>query len=370
MNILCVISGLSQGGAERVMVDTTARWVRNHRISLLTFYPPSADFFALDSRVDRRSLHIGRRRFWNLGEQWRLLAGIRRTAKEIKPNAVVSFVAKTNVYVLAALIGTGIPVFPCEHSIIDRVDIPNYIRYLRRCLYPLARRVGVLTASAKNDLLRACPKLIADRIVVIPNPVIQPPDPHPGDRRAVRKEFNIPEEAFWIVSLGRLHPVKGYDKLIRTAELLAHRPAITISIFGEGQERAALESQLNNSSRRNVLALPGAVTSPARVLAGADLFVSTSEFEGFPMGITEAMAMGLPVVAFNVPGVGDIVRQGLSGLLVPPGDTNALASAILRLIDDGELRTKLSLAAREFVQDYAPDLIDHIWFEKMFGSRH
>ncbi len=367
MRILCVISALTQGGAEKVMVELSGRWAREHTVDLLTFYPPAYDFFCPDPGVRRGDLGLGRRRFWDLAAQFRLLAGIRRRAVEFKPDAVVSFVAKTNVYVLAALSGTGFPVVACEHSIIDRKDIPLPVRLLRRFLYPRAYRVGVLTESAGKELVRCCPGVADERIAVLPNAIFPAAPVDPVVRQRTREAYGIPQDAFWAISLGRFHPVKRFDLLIDAAA----RPesqGISYTVFGGGALRDELLRDLARSPASSRLSFPGPVASSAEVLSAADLFVSTSVFEGFPMAVAEALAAGLPVVAFDVPGVRDVVRDGVNGLLVPFGDSAALAEAIARLRDDAPLRERLGRAAAGIAETYSPENIDKIWFKSVFGG--
>ena len=108
--------------------------------------------------------------------------------------------------------------------------------------------------------------------------------------------------------------------------------------------------------------LPGLVRQPGRVLARAEVFALTSSVEGFPNALLEAMACGCACVSFDCPsGPADMLEHGVSGLLVPPGDTTALAAAIRTLMGQPALRASLSARAREVKQRFAPAVIFEQW---------
>jgi glycosyltransferase involved in cell wall biosynthesis len=119
------------------------------------------------------------------------------------------------------------------------------------------------------------------------------------------------------------------------------------AIVGDGPERAALEAAAATAQ----VELLGERGDVPEQLAASDVFVLSSRSEGMPMSILEAMAAGLPVVASAVGGIPEIVRDGETGLLVPPGDADALAAALGRLLDDDGLRRRLGAAGRERALD-------------------
>jgi glycosyltransferase involved in cell wall biosynthesis len=112
---------------------------------------------------------------------------------------------------------------------------------------------------------------------------------------------------------------------------------------------------------------PGATSDLEGALTGASIFALSSREEGFPMSIIEAMAYGLPTVAFDcAPGVRELLTDGQDGLIVTPGNTVEFAAALGRLMDDARLRDSLGEAARESVRRYAPDAIIDRW-ERQFA---
>ncbi len=190
------------------------------------------------------------------------------------------------------------------------------------------------------------------RLVRIPNalPDLGPPRTPDLDTRVA-------------VGLGRLTDQKGFDRLLPAfAQVVAQRPDWVLRIYGDGPEREALESQAVDLGLERHVQLMGASRDVSADLARASLFVLSSRTEGFPMVLLEAMAAGLPVVSFACPhGPDEILTDGEDGLLVPDGDIDALAAAVLRLVDDPAQRAALSRRARQTVARYGLDEIGGRW---------
>ena len=179
---------------------------------------------------------------------------------------------------------------------------------------------------------RAC---IAERTVVIPNAVdvrAFPQARHDGRRPLV-------------LSVGRLAEPKDALTLVRA---LAAVPAHGFSalLVGDGPDRPAVEAEVRRFGLQDVT-LAGTRDDVPELLARADVFVLSSRSEGAPLSILEAMAAGLPVVSSRVGGVPELVVDGVTGLLVPPGDPAAMAAALGRLLEDADLRRRLGAAGRE-----------------------
>ncbi|MGQ0617755.1 MAG: glycosyltransferase, partial [Acidimicrobiia bacterium] len=176
--------------------------------------------------------------------------------------------------------------------------------------------------------------------------------PNVASDEALRLGPVAPATAPHLVLLGRVHPQKGIDVLIRAMAILADRyPGLRATVAGdadpgrpeEGARLLALADSLGMGGR---VELVGFVDRPEDVLAGARVYVQPSRHEALPLAILEAMAMGLPVVAADVGGVAELVRHGVNGLLVPPEDPAALAAAIDRVLTEPGLAGRLGAAAR------------------------
>ncbi|QFQ99864.1 glycosyltransferase family 4 protein [Streptomyces phaeolivaceus] len=162
-----------------------------------------------------------------------------------------------------------------------------------------------------------------------------------------------------VVAAGRLFPVKRYDLLIEAfAKVVAERPEWRLRIYGKGPERANLRTAIDTMGLNDHVFLMGPYATLEAEWSKASVAVVSSEWESFGMTILEAMHAGVPMVATDCPhGPREIITDGTDGLLVPPSDPNALASGLLRVIDDPRLRQSLGTAGRTTVQRYAPRLI-------------
>ena len=166
-----------------------------------------------------------------------------------------------------------------------------------------------------------------------------------SQKRANRRTWNIPEDAFVIGIVSKLWKGKGHATLVEAFSLLAAEgPDIRLVIVGEGP----LEPELTRLVRRKAVAdkvvLTGFHREVAPLISMFDLAVLPSLFEGMGRVLLEAMAMGIPVIGSDVGGIPDLVRHGTEGFLVPPGDAAALASSIRCLIHQPRLADKMGRA--------------------------
>ena len=192
----------------------------------------------------------------------------------------------------------------------------------------------------------------AKRVVVIPNGV-NGSIFKSMDRKKLREQYGFSIDAKIVVSVARLVPVKGLDYLIKAVSLLLQTDnKINLLIIGDGSQRAELEELISELKLDNRVRLMG--TIPHEQIAGflnqADVFVLPSLSEGLGIAIIEAMACGIPVIGTNVDGIPDIIKDNDNGVLVPPGDAEALAGAIDKLLQDEELRGRLVVRGLEEVE--------------------
>jgi len=158
----------------------------------------------------------------------------------------------------------------------------------------------------------------------------------------------VRQHATKVVCVANLRREKDHATLIRAFRAVVEvRPDARLVLAGEGPLRRDIESQVATLGLGDSVEMRGAVANVWDVLAEADIFALSSAFEPLGIAVIEAMAAGLPVVATAVGGIPELVRSDETGLLVPAGDSVALANAILRLLDDGELRHALGVAGHE-----------------------
>lgn len=361
--ISLVIHGLGCGGAEKVMVNLAGRLAAaGYQVSLLTT-GNTPDFFSPPDTITRRRLDPEDNpecRWFDLPCQRRRTRALREALLRDRPDVVISFIDLMNIAVLLALAGSSVPVIVAEHSDPRRHPIGWRWSGLRRLLYPRASRVVMLTRDARDWALGLWPRWKA---VAIPNAVEQAPAPIQSSRPAIFGPRNL-------VAMGRLGPEKGFDWLIEAyARLSATFPDWHLIIYGEGQERPRLEALIREKGLEGRIRLPGIEQHPEQVLPHADVFVVSSRYEGFSMVLAETMAMGLPVVSFACSGPLEIVRDGVDGLLAPPGDVAALGDILARLMRDEALRRRLAQAAVAVADRYAPERILELWRNEIEAVR-
>jgi glycosyltransferase involved in cell wall biosynthesis len=190
-----------------------------------------------------------------------------------------------------------------------------------------------------------------DRTAVVPNGIDAAtfaPAPH----RRLRAELGVPDDALLVGLLGNIREAKAYDELLRVADAVRDaEPRIHFAVAGKErrgiyEDLIALRQRLRLEDRVTFL---GYRTDAADLLNGLDLLLSTSTTEGMPLGTLQAMACGLPVVSTRSGGPQEVIDDGRDGLLVPVGDTAAIAAAVLRLARDGAARRTLGDRARRTV---------------------
>jgi GalNAc-alpha-(1->4)-GalNAc-alpha-(1->3)-diNAcBac-PP-undecaprenol alpha-1,4-N-acetyl-D-galactosaminyltransferase len=366
-SILLVIHGLTAGGAERVLTMLANAWAaRGDEVTIATLSSAEeTPFFPLDPRIRRLALGAdgnpgaALRALGALGRNVARVRGIRRAIRVTRPDVVMSYMNVTNVLSIAAAAGTGVPVVATEHIDPSQQQLNPLWTTLRRWAYPHAGRLAVL-----NDrVLEYFPPDIRAKSVVVPNPVIEPA----GGPAVLRAAADPGPRT--IVAMGRMTAQKGFDLLLDAfAQVASRHPAWSLEIWGEGPVRADLIERARALGLDDRVRLPGRTADAYGVLRAADLYVLSSRFEGFPMVLCEAMATGLPVVAFDCrTGPREIVRDGIDGVLVPPGDVAALADALDRLLGDPALRARLASRAPELVERFSLERVLARWDEVFAG---
>jgi glycosyltransferase involved in cell wall biosynthesis len=229
---------------------------------------------------------------------------------------------------------------------------------LTNLLYPLVYRleIGISQQVADNLDRRLVARLLKRRSICLYNAIDLERFGHRAEkvRAQKRQELGLPLEAPVIGTIGRLTQQKGYDLLLEAmVVLLAEMPEARLLLVGDGELASDLKTLAGRLGIAGAVCFAGPRQDVESLLAAMDLFASSSLWEGLPTVILESMAAGVPVVATDVSGTRELVGDGVTGLLVPPGDAQALARAIRQVLRDGALAGVLVQGARRRVEDFS-----------------
>jgi len=362
MKLALLISSMRGGGAERVMATLANGWAaQGIDVTLVTLAPRSNDRYPVDPAVTRIDLHQAgdsRNLLHALANNWSRIRTLRRTIRAHRPDAVISFIAKTNMLAIIATAGLRVPVIVAEHIFLGAKAPKGIWSKLHAPLYRRAAAVVTLTQRGASYIEKnfGCP------VIVIPNPV---PFPSEVETTAVTPTARLDDGEDTgrrtLLAVGRLIPQKGFDLLIEAfARIAAHRPKWDLCILGEGHLRKELEQAIANRGLSDRVSMPGFTSEVRARMRQADLFVLSSRFEGFPMVLLEAMSEGLACVSCDCEtGPGEMIRHGENGWLVPANDVSALAEALDALMQDPGLRRRLGERARGVTSTYSlPAVLD------------
>ena len=169
-----------------------------------------------------------------------------------------------------------------------------------------------------------------------------------GERATVRLEFGLKPEEKLLLRVGRLAVIKGNDVLLRAFATLSHN--CKLLFVGDGEDRERLETLCRELNLGNRVIFAGFRSDMSRLLAAADVFVISSLNEGLPMVLLEAMASRRPIVSTGVGAIPEVITHNKSGLLIPPADAAALASAIAEVLSSPERARELAAEAYAYYQ--------------------
>ncbi len=356
---------LEVGGVERILINLLTCFLREGwEPSLVLNRAQGVMLEAVPPGVPIHDLHVGSFRA--------AVPALARELREHRPAILVSQRGYLNTLAAIAHMAAGRPgrLVLMEHSLISRMPMRPMDRVLGglgSVIYRLADAVVGVSRGVAADLERTM-HLPAGRVGVLYNPAI----PEPAE---VARSLAVPVERPWpedgkplIVTVGRLSPEKGYAMLLEAFGRVRERLDARLAIIGTGPEQAHLERLIATHALQDHVFMLGYQANPYAWLRGADAFVLSSLIESFPTVILEAMAAGVPVVAFDCPeGPREIITPEKDGLLVPPQDPSALAQGLCRVLTDGELSRTLAEGGRERARAFTYEATFHE-YARFFGG--
>jgi L-malate glycosyltransferase len=331
--VAVVMTSFEPGGTERQMTELVrrldpSRWevhlacfeakgpwfdrAAEHAVSVAEF--PVTSFMQPDAL----------RQMWNFARWCR-----RRRIAVVQATEIYS-----NIFALPAAALAGVPARVGSRRGINTDRTRGLVR-LQRLTYTCATNV-VANSRASADQLRL-ERVPEHKIAVVPNGLDFGPFAPRTPRAALRK----------VTVVANLRPLKGHDVLIDAAvEILERFPDARFELIGEGPQRDALLARATAHGVAHAFTFAGHCGDVPARLADTDIFVLPSRSESFPNAILEAMAAGLPIVASGVGGILELIDDGRTGWLVPPGEDEALASRVMHLMADPADAARMGAAAR------------------------
>lgn len=362
MRLLIYIHSLENGGAERVVANLANHWAGiGWEVTVVTVAPQASDFYRVGPGVRRVALNLTGNSANLLAGFWRTarrVQALRRVLRRLRPDVALSAMHTANVVLSMAARGVpGLLAVGSEHNFPPKAPMGIVWETLRRHAYGRLAAVVALTSECAAWLGAHSH---ARRVPVIPNPVCWPlADQEPvGDPALVcRPGRRI------LLAVGRFSEEKNFTTLVALFARLAPRhPEWDLVILGDGPLRAAVCAQAEQGGLTERIFFPGRVGNVGDWYARASLYAMSSHFEGFPNTLVEAMTYGLPAVSFDCDtGPRDIIRHGVDGFLVPPGDAAAMEAALDSLMRDAALRAQFAVRATEARERFSMDKISRMW---------
>ena len=339
------VSSLGDGGAQRVISILSEKMVQTGMdVEIVTYLDvPIVYTICPEVKVTCVEKCTGKKS---------ILSNVLWLRKYFKKNAkiVLSFLAPFNMIALTAVMGTKVPIVVADRNDPAKVPVNPVVRFARDLLYGFADQVVVQTEKNKAYFKR-----LQNKTQVIYNPV--------DLKEYTGCALDCDKEKI-IVTAGRLMPQKNQKMLLNAFRKVSEKfPEYQLVIYGEGNYREELENYVTDLGLEGKVLMPGSVTDLYDRIKKASLFILSSNYEGMPNALIEAMCLGLPVISTKVSGATDLINHQKNGLLVDVGAEEQLADAMEQMLSDDQMRNDMAAEAVRLAQKLLPDEILKQWQE-------
>lgn len=350
--IALYISALRKGGAERVLVNLADYLAENdYQVTMVTQYREENEY-PLNPRVKRlisdiSEEEITKSRILNFMRRFKKLRDI---WKSEKPEVILSFIGKNNILAILTSFGLGNAVAVSVRSEPAREYYNRFMRFMARNLFYAADGVILQT----RECFSFFPKRVRKKAVILKNPV----------NTAFFKKRYEGERDKTIVTVGRVDENKNHRMLIQAfAELAEEFPDYKLIIYGDGDQRKPLLKMVEEMHLQKRILLPGNVDNVPEIIYKAGVFVLSSNKEGMPNALIEAMIMGLAVVSTDCPcgGPKELIDHGVNGLLTPVGDVKSMKDNLQILLKDLQRAEEMGRNAAKTGGIYHPEKVYKEW---------
>lgn len=352
MKVAFHIACLGGGGAERVLVLLANYFASQGHSVYVVANKRCEDEYPLVDAVKKVYIEASEND-GVLKRNLKRIACVRNLCKTKKIDCLVSFMAEPNIRSLIACLGLRTRNIVSVRNDPSK-EYPGKLLMVARSLFHLADVVVLQTSQAKKAF-----EELGDRATIIPNPV------GPSFYRAT-----VDPGSTRIVAAGRLEEQKNHELLIRAfAGVSDEFPDVSLDIFGEGSLRDPLGKIADELQVGDRVVFHGRSDDMARELVNAEVFVLSSDYEGMPNALMEALAVGVPSIATDCPcgGPSDLIDDGGNGVLVPVGSVQKMEDALRRLLLNEEARKGLSQRAKKSMDEFRIEKVCRKW-EEVIGE--
>lgn len=316
---------------------------KKYNVTIITMYS-AVNEYSLDKKVGR--INLSKKNIIQKSLEFRNII------KEKKPEFLIVMFAPMYVFVHYSLVGLNIPKIVSERNDPNNFAGKKIVKLLYQ--YTLSKADGAVfqTKQARDYYLNKYN--IKNRIIYNPISI----DELPLYYEEIRKKT--------IVNVGRLHEQKNQLLLIESIIAIHDQiPEYELLIYGEGELREELQSHINKANAQNYIKLVGKSNKVLELINDASLFVLSSNFEGMPNVLIEAMCLGMPVISTDCPcgGPAELIENGVNGILVDIGNKEQLSNAILKIIKNSQMSKKLGQNAKELQRTLNLEEIAKQWLE-------
>lgn len=349
---------LTRGGAERVIANLCNEALsKKYRVSIITCMNKPVGY-ELNPEIEHICIEkTSNVHYRNLGERFlKRRKLLKEVLEECKPDVLLCFLPEPNFLALSLKKYFSFPmIISVRNDPVREYKNPVY-RALMRLLYPKADGYVFQTKQAMEYF--SFSGHILEKGCVIPNPLA-------GEFVDYER---VPEEKRRkvIVNVGKLSGQKNQRFLIQSyGKIASDFPEYKLHIYGEGDKRNELEALIEELGLQDRVKLQGNVSRLAKQIEDAALFVLSSDYEGMPNALMEAMAMGIPCISTDCPcgGPDFLIRDGENGRLVPVGDEDKLAGAMKELLEDRKKADAMGSRAMDIARTLQPDAVHSLWEE-------
>ena len=271
---------------------------------------------------------------------------IRRIIKDFRPDFIVPFLTSPVRESFVAKIGLNVKQISTIRN--NPREMSKLKGDIQRYVFNHSDRVWLQTDMQKQFI----PNKAINKSFVLPNPV---------NEKVLNVQWKkIEHDTIELIMMGRLHEQKNYPMLFNAVSIVHERyPNIKLNIFGQGPLQDSLQALINNLEANDFITLCGRTNNPVEELLKSDVFVFSSNYEGMPNALMEAMAVGMPCISTDCPtGPKELIGENERGILVPVGDAQAMANAIISMIENPQKAEEMGRKAKEYVtNNFAPEII-------------